>query len=464
MSNHEYIQEVIEFGRRLKTSYSSWDDFKDDLNKTIIDLKLEKTVRPYADKNGWRKRFSNNGIEGSKKSPIYWQDLMKALNSLKANVKNADGQKQKNGSVLKGTKIVVHNGFKPGSVKYSISKLQDTIIPYVYKSSYNMSFTKNVIFLLDYSWNKCLEKIITRDVDVAIHNFPTILAYFESIESNKDMFFFPFFTFSGYGICIKKEKIYEFGKKCGRKKISEFDDLSLKEKRDFLETNNIILERNTDLEWVYKKFCDKYQCNWSLIENNILDEDIDLGKIKFVNESSIGLYCTNSIHIADLKSNTNIEILEKITDHHNYNGLMCTLDFFSNNLEIIIGLISIWFNNISLFNNDLKYLNSNRDKKDFLNFHVVSLLEKLNEITNSKVSIEDFVNSYEKNEFFYSHMSASQSFISDVLNNDEIIINNLEIAELQLGKPQNEDLKISDKMRMLIEKLQQQIELVLKKI
>jgi hypothetical protein len=442
------IEKVTDLAREIKNQYySSWPKLIREIN-TIISKGTFEHIKPLHLKH-WENVLKSNGIYWWE----YWDELEHVLNEIKSKKENKTNYYLKN-NPLPFTNI--NNSHKTGTVNYSISKLQDTIIPFLCKPAYNLSFSENIVFKLDYDWNKCLEKFITKDIDVALHNFPTVLAYNKQINGQENMFFFPFFTFSGYGICIRINSIKQFAFEKKIKCAIRFDDLNLTQKKEFLETAKIIFERNTDIEWVFKKFCLKHGCDWTVVCSNIIDKEINEGKTEFKNDSSVAIYCTNSIHVADLKKDISIEIIENFIDHHNFNGIMCTMEYFKKNSKTIFGLIQIWFNNIGLFANDLKsVLKSKSD--DFTHFHIYALLDILNKYTKSEVSIEDFVRSYDNNFFFQSIESAYESFMNNVLNNPEVLKNNLEISEIQLGHNTIE-IDINDDVKLLIESIKREIE------
>jgi hypothetical protein len=420
MNLYDKKEEVIELARRLNnTYYASWPKFGTYINSIIQSKNFDQLRKPLHLKQ-WSKIFNGE----LKYNYDWWCELEEVLLEIKASKENRNTNKIK-------SFIHINNEHRIENVNYAVAKLQDTIIPFLYKAAYNLSFSKNVIFQLNYDWSKCLEKIITSDIDVAIHNFPTVLAYSKHMQGKNNMFFFPFFTFSGYGLCIKKASLKEFVGP--NKDVFIFDDLDLNEKKHFLESAKIVLERNSDFEWALKTFCEKFQCDWSIVSSNIIDAEINDGKLSFLENPSINIYSTNSIHIADLKTKNSIEVIENFTGHHNYNGIMCTMDYYMKNTEIVHGLINIWFNNIKLFLNDLRIIKKTKINKDLANFHISALLDKLNDLTFSNVTIMDFINSYENNFFFQSPINAKESFINNVLSNEQAIKKYMEIAEIQLN-------------------------------
>jgi len=299
-----------------------------------------------------------------------------------------------------------------------------------------------------------LEAFKSDDIDVALHNFPTVLAYMKEMKEETGMFFFPFFTFYGYAIFVRKSTIAQFAGTNGcEKKIIDWKNVYVKE---FLETNEILLERKSDMEWVFKKFCGKYGCDWSKVEPNIIDCDINSGKTKFIDEGSIALYCTNSMHIADLKKHSDkFEVIAKgreLTSHQNYNGLICKMDYLNEHPEIIKELIEIWFNNIAHFKEEWILIADMNDENGFENFHMIALLERLNTHTDSNVTMEDFIESYRKfNYFFLTTEDALNSFITNVLEKTQMLKNNFEISKIQSGGSHEE---IDDQ---LIIKIRQQM-------
>lgn len=439
-------EEVIKLAKKLNNRYyGSWPKISTYINSIISKNSFKQLDKPLHLKQ-WPKVFNGE----LKYNYDWWCELEEIL----LEIETSKNKKRTNKS--KSLKLV-NNDHRFENVNYSISKLQDTIIPFLFKAAYNLSFSKNVNFQLEYNWSKCLEKIITRDIDVALHNFPTVLAYSKHIEGKDNMFFFPFFTFSGYGLCIKKASLKEFADIEQDKDDFVFDDLNLNQKKKFLESANIILERNSDFEWALKTFCEKFQCDWSVVSSHITDAEINAGKVSFLKDTAIGIYSTNSIHIADIRNENSIEIIEDFTDHHNFNGIMCTMDYYSHNTDIVHGLISIWFNNIKLFLKDLKVTKNSENGSDFTNFHISALLDKLNEITFSKVSLHDFINSYENNFFFQYPGNAVESFISNVLSNDDAINKNMQIAAIQLNNSDQLNDDITDRIQQQIDFIREQL-------
>lgn len=437
----------------LKTSRSmTWEDWNQEVSEITKENRFTKFTF-FTQFDRWQKLISSQ-TTGSSKSLQWWIDLQQIVDLIKVKKFFSFTKKQE------ATSNNLH-GHSVEAIRYSVSKFQDTILPLLYKHAYSLKL--KVSFKPNYDWNKCLEAFKSGDIDVALHNFPTVLAYIKEMQEKSCMFFFPFFTFYGYAIFVRTSAIEKFATENNSAK--NFGDWKNSEKKKFFLENKILLERNTDVEWVLKKYLEKFGCKWEDVEkaNNIIPCGINSGKIEFKRKSSIAVYCTNSMHIADLrKQSDKYEAVAKgkeLTHHQNYNGLICTMEYFEQHPEIIKELIEIWFNNIQHFKEEWDLISDTDDDDGFTNFHINALLEKLNQYTSSNISIPDLIESYRKfNHFFNSPQEAFNSFMQNVLDKPNEVDNNFEISNIQSpGSATEVDKTVTEKIRQQMIEVKKQM-------
>lgn len=317
---------------------------------------------------------------------------------------------------------------------FALPKFQETIIPALHKSEYE-KYSK-VHFEDKIEWSECLEALINGKIDVAIHNFPIVLAYIIKNCKPDSIFFWPYLTFNGYAMFVKEKAIQDFCKK-SNKKLKSFDDIKQNSFGPFLESLTISLDKQTDFEYVLQEFCLSHKANWEIVKSKIIDQNIDKGKVAFLRANGADLYITNHIQKEDILSrrNTNTHLIahgQNLTRHKNYNGLVCSMEFFNENQSLIKALIIDWFRNIGNLQKEWKYIIDNNGNNK-LNFLITNALQTyINDESKSNVDILTFVKSFSNNVFFSEPNEAFDSLYNDILTTSNGRKINWGIAQTQL--------------------------------
>ena len=140
---------------------------------------------------------------------------------------------QKNGGAIK--KIYTSKN-KPKKRKeknckrYGVFPCQDTILPLFFEELYN-DVDFEVEFTTFKDWNAGLEAFQNDKIDVALHNFPTTVAFNSELKNQSRSFLLPFFSFKGYSLWVRTTALNEFITKYGVIK-STFDVWSKEEKKN----------------------------------------------------------------------------------------------------------------------------------------------------------------------------------------------------------------------------------------
>lgn len=416
----------------------SWDTMAEKINTAIKELKsngivINLNTNTEKDRKAWQLVIDKG--EASRFNEDHYKDLYKVYeyltipqNSLTNNVKKT--------TTLKET----HN--EPFT--YCTTKFQDTILPYLYKHFYTKEFSK-LNFEINKDWNEILDAFKTKDVQIALHNYSTALAITRSVKGNPAMFFFPFFLFKGYGIVVKRSSMESFCKKHDIKN-NGFNRLSPDFKKIFLEDSTVTLEPKTDVEWVYKNYCAKYEADWNKVREKIKPFDVNEGKQKFVLKNGTDIYCTNTIHLVDLgKQPDKYEIIKNddVTKHKNVNGLLCTMDFFNNNSVIVKALIATWYHHIIEFIKEKEEILHNSIIGHFDYAHLKALNKSLNDFTKSNLTLQELMVSFKtNNEFFTDSTTAFNEFYTtDFIEKQTTNKSFWEIASVQLGKEDEDNME-----------------------
>jgi len=327
-------------------------------------------------------------------------------------------------------KVKQRINYNKAKVRYGVFPCQDTILPMFFKQSYNRNL--EVEFTAFPNWNDGLNAFLSNKIDVALHSFPTALALSAIVNSGKPMFFFPLFSFNGYGIFIKSKTIKLTAEKNDLK--PDYNLFNDSVKKDIFESSKIIVEKETDFEWVLKKYSERQGCDYETIMNNIHYENTNKGKRTFISDIKSIIYCTNPIHIADIKDNKNCCLIrhgDSLIDHQNFNGLICTKSFFENSNDTIAELVATWFNDIK----DMKR-NMRKVKKKILDLQTNILFPQLqrflNEYTNSNISLESLIELFDYNEFHDTPEYCFKSFYEGNLGNKNYVHNYVEITQMML--------------------------------
>lgn len=353
--------------------------------------------------------------------------------------KKVEPYQTKKSNIVESTGSIITDISTKEKVRYSISKFQDTILPIIHKPAILRKY--HVIFEEQLNWNQCLDALIAEKIDVALHSFPTALAYMSNPAVTNEIFFWPFFTFHGYAIFINKKKFKLYCKKKGLN-VSSFkemeDNFDKATITAYLTECKIVLERFTDVEWVVKDFLRKHDCDWEYIkENNLLDENINEGKRKFKNDNHGDILCTNSLHVLDLEGRKEkfelVDKGDKLTKHKNFNGLICTMEFYNEKKALVNKIISSWFKCMADTQREWEIIKSNYKEGDINNFIYQSLLNYLQEATYSdKISLDKFIKSYNgNNNFFTTPSFAFEKLFTDMYQSEREKNRNWEIAQIQ---------------------------------
>lgn len=437
-ASYEEIKAREDVSQLLNKWNLSWTELIDRFHKKINDLKCTH-VRPITYAKGWQKIFDGTG--GKRKNIFWWKELYLITQDI---IKKDIGSLPNDGkSIIEG----VTNNRKQltEKIKYGYFINPDTIIPRFFEYSYKEYFP-NIEFIPFYDWNVGLKAFIDGKVDVALRDFPTTVAFNAHLNSNSPLFFWPFLSFYGYGIFIKNSAIKKFVIANGLNRQS-FKDFTPTEKTIFLEEQNYIVERNSDFEWVIKRFCTNNSCNMTIIEQKITNCNTNIGKTEFINNKNLTIYCTNPGHIIDLEKRKLYELIPQSTiNHKNYNGLICKEEYYKKWPDVIKRLIKVWFYNIVPFNNEIRILAhppAHRPIDYSPSYMVKNLTSTLNEETNSKITLDDLPVLYEHSNNFYENAGAAfKEFYDNVLLDPLAIQNYSEIAHIQLGSANNDIEKL----------------------
>lgn len=422
---------------RTRSGYS-WDIMADKINTAIRDLKskdipLRLNINSEKDRKAWQKVIETG--DASRFNEDHYEDLYKVYEYL-----YTPNNSVSNFGKTNTTPREIHSL----PFTYCTTKFQDTILPYLYKHFYTKEFSK-LNFEINKDWNEILDAFKTKDVQIALHNYSTALAITRSVKGNPAMFFFPFFLFKGYGIVVKKSSVESFCTKHGIRN-NGFNRLSPENKKIFLEDSTVTLEPKTDVEWVYKNYCAKYEANWDKVREKIKPFDVNEGKQKFVLKNGTDIYCTNTIHLVDLgKQPDKYEIIKNddVTKHKNVNGLLCTMDFFNNNSVIVKALIATWYHHIIEFIKEKEEILHNSIIGHFDYAHLKALNKALNDFTKSNLTLQELIVSFKaNNEFFTDSTTAFNEFYTtDFIEKQTTNKSFWEIASVQLGKDDEDNME-----------------------
>ena len=140
--------------------------------------------------------------------------------------------------------------------------------------------------------------------------------------------------------------------------------------------------------------------------------------------------------------------MENKINHKNFNGLICSAEYYAENPEVIHELIDKWFAHTDLFLRKLKMISSPglSETKSHISFTIPRLLAFLKEHTDSEnISDKQVGNVYhdDYNHFYKNPDEAFGEFYDKALENSTFIENYIEIAKIQLAsdKFSDEELK-----------------------
>ncbi len=422
----------------------SWNDWHGYVLE-ITNLETFTEFKHFPDSGKWTKLISSEAI-GKRRNIGWWQDLELISKKIIQNFseKSYLPEKSKN-----------NNGpFKPHpndkeQVHYIVFPCQDTMLASFFEDSY-VSNSIDVQFHHCVNWAEGLPQLFDRDTNVVIvHNFSTAIAY-NSLKPKAPLLFWPFFHFKGYGLFIKKESVKSFCAKNGIP-VTSFMELEENERIKFLESISILVEQKTDFEWALKTFVEKVGGIFSNV--HIINWNTNSAKAEFIKGQKYAAYCTNPIHIVDILASANKDDFELIPlqnklNHKNFNGLICSAEYYSQHPEVIDELIDKWFAHTGSFLKKLRKINnpSFSEDKSAISFTISNLQSFLKEHTKSDISEDQVGKVYdEDNNHFYSDLlSAFKEFYGKALNNSAFVQNYIEIAKIQLGSNQKSEEEVKN--------------------
>lgn len=308
------------------------------------------------------------------------------------------------------------------TLRVGLPPYQDTILPYYFESDFNINLNINFIFYEN--WDDFIESFRNNEIDLCIHNFPAMLAANILLDQTEYLpnFFYPLFSFSGYGVFIRKKRIYEILNLLPTE-YKSFSELSSEQISKVLNNVEIIIECGSDFEWAIRKFVTYY----SIDKYNLIDEDVNDGRRLFMSDKKGDLYCCNPPNMLKvLEKEDEFELVwqGKDFDHENFNGIISNSEFVDNNLDTIAEFIHIWFKSITYFNKIVASYTGNRliigskaiqtGKGKEANFLAKSITEFINTQTGNQNKTMDLIPTYDiYNSFFENPKDSFNSFYSD---------------------------------------------------
>lgn len=425
----------------LRTKYKlSWKVITERINHFILVLNTTHVESKNYDK-AWQYVFEKYG--GKRYDGYWWNEMLNITIKILNEIENQDSKDTYIGkeelrekqidfnihSQLKSNRKIIEN-----KVVYGIFMNQDSFIPKIYEATYKQKIP-NIVFKPLKNWSGGLDALNSNEINVALLDFSTTIAYNCQINIESPLFFWPFFDFYGWYILIKKSSIVSF---CQNNNIQnkEYKSFTPQEKKMFLEQQKIVVETRTDFEWIIKKYLQNNNCDPDIINNNIVDLNTNEGKIEFIKNKNYGIYCTNPLNVTDLISDTKYQNISIDIKHRNINGLICKEDYYAENKDIIHTLIKNWYYDINPLKNEISMLNKSihfRDPDYTPSYTIQNLVRELVELTDTIVKIDNLPILYEhKTVFFESSNQAFQEFYEKILSDDKLINNYIEMTKLKL--------------------------------
>jgi hypothetical protein len=389
----------------------------------------------------------HDGTTGRGKDVLYWRDLALITRKIRQDISGGSSSNE----TLK-TRLLPNTRAIQKRVCYGYFKNQDTMIPRYFESAYKVDLP-NIDFIPFEDWNDGLEAFKSKKVHVALRDFATTVAYNTELPSKSPLLFYPFFSFNGYCIFIKKHAIRAFCKSIGSSK-SSFRSLSLDERAAFLEQQHYLVEQRTDFEWILDRFCIENGCtDLAKVKALTTYRNTRSGKIEFNDNKIYTIYSTNPAHMIGLLRSNQYELAPPIKVHNNFNGLIFTEEYARNNQDIIALLIKRWFETIEMFTSELSTLRlpaPSRPESYRPTYTVTSLVADLGGEIEETLTPENLPQLYEYyNKFYQTPQSAFDEFYPTLLTDTEVLDRYIDIASIQLNRPIDDRNKVVEMIKMI---------------
>ncbi|MBK8243257.1 MAG: hypothetical protein IPK88_07520 [Saprospiraceae bacterium] len=418
-----------------------WPTLSKLIHSKIHELKCIK-VKEKTHHTQWNK--IHNGVTDKRLDYPWWQEFEIIVDSILNDLQKDKKEITNIFLELEGSRRIIEK-----KINYGIFANQDSYIPKVFEATYKQVLP-NIKFRTLQNWSNGLFALNENNINTTLIDFATAIAIRAQLVDDGPIIFWPFFDFTGWYILIKKAALARFCK-ISNIRLSDFRGLTKVQKREFLETQKIVVERKTDFEWVIKKFCKLYDCNESNINGNIVDIDTNMGKIDFIKIEENTIYCTNPLNVTDIIIDDKYENVDIGISHRNVNGLLCKESYYKENQAVIHRLIKNWYYDIQIFVKEISELNKSKHYRDpdfEPSFTIQNLVRELVNGTKTNITLEDLPILYEhKNLFFKNAQEGFDVFYNNILNNDLLINNYVGIAKLKFDG----DLITEDYLKKIVE-------------
>lgn len=399
-----------------------------DINDKLVELGCSLAPHPGYLLH-WYKKFE--ALTKDSYEPEEFANLHECLTS----IVKARGAKLPTASVSKQVtenSLANESGLRSRVVKMKVSELPETILPYFFKFLYERHLAVDIGLLEDWSnFSKLFEGPGTH---VAVHNFSTVLTHNQEKSGGKRLLFFPLFAFKGYGIVVKQGH-YDKQRSLAGMENRPFQRWPTHIQQKFLGSTKCLLEKGTDLEWIYREFCKDLDC---LVDGKPLGTIEDCttqeARIKFA-EAKISeplILSTNTTTIMALeKAKCRFHHLKTDFDHQNFNGFVCTRSYYDSHESEVAELIRCWFISVGLLKGLLRQ--DQRETHSLKGLHLSSLLHALKGLAGSPVmGTKELERVYQDHNTFYpGYEDAMKAFRTEVLSDHHAQTANEEIAQIQ---------------------------------
>jgi hypothetical protein len=200
-------------------------------------------------------------------------------------------------------------------------------------------------------------------------------------------------------------------------------------------------------------FCKGFGCDINKVKKNIVHWNTNDGGREFL-KSKYAIHCTNPLNRLSFNKNKQIISIgngESLSEHQNFNGILCTIDFMNKNEDAISQLIATWFNDIIQIKTDIKKANNVATEINKLQL-LPSLADFLNKEISSTIKVQDLLPLLGDghNHFYDTPETAFNKFYKEILKDDNVMFQNYrEIALTQLGKDSDEGDEVLNIMNMI---------------